>query len=584
MNFNLRRLIRIPDSELSCSTFYFRPDFISCLKKSPFSGKIYPAMQKVVLHISSPAENRKVTLEDEVTIGRTNASQVVLDDTGLSRKNTTFFRDGGNILVADENSTNGTFVNGERISGAAVKLYDGDKINIGSETSIRVEVESAGDEDNRIKNIAAETPKPVENKSKAKNASPKPQGQNSNPEKLPFALIASIASVIAIIFFGAIIFFIARAYEGNGDNGNRIRPTAQINAKAAIPIRVIDPLGGEDPDDIDDLISSWEVEEEPLQASDIEEIKTVSTNTPSQPTDLKVPVEFWQAQMDKARNHVGVNEPLKPLLGGGIGKQKTKLGELISSQGYKQPLDFADLAELHIKGTLVELPIATESYVLDVGGSATKEEFKSFEWGADGQAKVGLIAPGSPKYQILQQLANDFYGQKYDLNNGDDRKKMRMRLLRMYNPNSRKLFEELCKAYSDRFHVPLRISSLIRSMDYQILLNKSNANSFRVSAQNALAPHTSGCAFDLPRSTLSSGEQNFLMDKIIELENVQKLDSIMEGGTNACFHTFIYPDGLPPQGQQQQSKKQSQPPKTQPQKSQTPKPQTTKPPQTSNSK
>ncbi len=49
-----------------------------------------------------------------------------------------------------------------------------------------------------------------------------------------------------------------------------------------------------------------------------------------------------------------------------LDRQKAKLREMISN-GYKQPLDFADLAEKRLKGELVELPMATESYVLDVG-------------------------------------------------------------------------------------------------------------------------------------------------------------------------------------------------------------------------
>jgi len=512
-------------------------------------------MKKITLHIETPGESKTVSFEDEITIGRTDASQIVLDDSGLSRKNTTFFRDGEFVLIVDENSTNGTFVNGERVSGEAKRVFDGDKIKIGSETNISVEIVESREArvENQIGGI--QSSKIEDQKPKAEKPSPKSQIPNPKSEKPPFILMASAGSIFLIVFLGLIIFLVARSYEGGGNNGNRTRPpTAQLNAKLAIPIRVIDPLGGEDPDDIDDLISSWEVFEEPLEASDIEEIKTVSTDTPNQPTDLKVSVEYWQAQMNKARNHPGVNEPLKPVLGTGIAKQKTKLAELIS-RGYKQPLDFADLAELHMKGTLVELPMATEHYVLEVGGSATEEEFKSFEWDANGAAKVGVISPGTPKYQILQQLANNFHGQKYDLNNGRDRKQMRIRLLRMYHPKSRKLFEEICKAYSERFKVPLRISSLTRSMDYQILLNKTNANSFRVSAQNALAPHTSGCAFDLPRSTLSSGEQNFVMAKLAELKNAQNLDSIMEGGANACFHTFIYPDGVPAQSSTTQAKK-----------------------------
>jgi hypothetical protein len=116
----------------------------------------------------------------------------------------------------------------------------------------------------------------------------------------------------------------------------------------------------------------------------------------------------------------------------------------------------------------------------------------------------------------------------------------------MYNANSRKLFEDICKAYYQKFNVPLRVTSLTRSMDYQIGLNKTNSNSFKVSGKGSLPPHTSGCAFDMSRKNLSAEEQNFMMTLLATMERNGKLDSLREGSANACFHTFIYPDGIEP--------------------------------------
>ncbi len=41
--------------------------------------------------------------------GRTSSSKIVLDDIGLSRLNTTFFRDGDAVFVVDENSLERNF-------------------------------------------------------------------------------------------------------------------------------------------------------------------------------------------------------------------------------------------------------------------------------------------------------------------------------------------------------------------------------------------------------------------------------------------------------------------------------------------
>jgi pSer/pThr/pTyr-binding forkhead associated (FHA) protein len=95
-------------------------------------------MKKITLRIENPFERESVVLEDETSIGRTDAARIVLSDSGLSRKNTTFFRDGDAVYVVDENSLNGTFVAGERLSGAPVQVFDGDVVTVGRETRITV--------------------------------------------------------------------------------------------------------------------------------------------------------------------------------------------------------------------------------------------------------------------------------------------------------------------------------------------------------------------------------------------------------------------------------------------------------------
>jgi hypothetical protein len=116
----------------------------------------------------------------------------------------------------------------------------------------------------------------------------------------------------------------------------------------------------------------------------------------------------------------------------------------------------------------------------------------------------------------------------------------------MFNKAARPVLEELGKAYFTQFKRPLRVTSLTRSMDYQIGLNKTNPNSFKVTGKGSLPPHTSGCAFDLARKHMSVEEQNFMMAKLKDMENRGIIDSLREGGANSCFHTFIYADGKPP--------------------------------------
>jgi hypothetical protein len=206
----------------------------------------------------------------------------------------------------------------------------------------------------------------------------------------------------------------------------------------------------------------------------------------------------------------------------------------MQSKGYKIPQDFADLAEKRIAGTLVELPMATEDYVLDVGGSSTGEVFTDFNY-----PRSQPIAPGSPDSNILFQLASNFDGQKYSLDNPTDRRQMKIRMLRMFHPSAKPILEKLAKDYREKFGYPLRVTSLSRSMEYQISLNKGNPNSYVVRGAGSLPPHTSGCTFDLSRKFMTADEQNFLMLQLAEMEKQGVVDALREGNVNACFHVFI---------------------------------------------
>lgn len=66
-------------------------------------------------------------------LGRDNSADVVLDDPGISRQHTEIrvTSDGPHLItnIRDLGSTNGTFVNGERITSQ--RLNDGDRINVG---------------------------------------------------------------------------------------------------------------------------------------------------------------------------------------------------------------------------------------------------------------------------------------------------------------------------------------------------------------------------------------------------------------------------------------------------------------------
>src|SRR5215213_3816373 len=166
-------------------------------------------MKKITLRIENPFERESVVLEDEISIGRTDASQIVLSDTGLSRKNTTFFRDGDAIFVVDENSLNGTFVAGERISSAPVQVFDGDIITLGSETRIAVEIRepsAASPQPSATPPKSVSADKGQRTTDKKSRQTPKPQNQNPKSNAL---LMFAVGSTVLIFALGAVALLIA---------------------------------------------------------------------------------------------------------------------------------------------------------------------------------------------------------------------------------------------------------------------------------------------------------------------------------------------------------------------------------------
>jgi Protein of unknown function (DUF3662)/FHA domain len=81
-----------------------------------------------VLVVDGPGTRHELTTGRNV-IGRGTEADIRLPDTGVSRKHVDVVLDGGTATVEDLGSTNGTLVNGRRVSRQA--LADGDVIRIG---------------------------------------------------------------------------------------------------------------------------------------------------------------------------------------------------------------------------------------------------------------------------------------------------------------------------------------------------------------------------------------------------------------------------------------------------------------------
>lgn len=93
---------------------------------------------QLVMH-SGPTPGKTFALEGDVlTIGRESSNQIAINDAEISRKHSQLVLQGGKYVLTDLGSTNGTFVNGQRLTGQHV-LQPGEVISLGEQISLLFE-------------------------------------------------------------------------------------------------------------------------------------------------------------------------------------------------------------------------------------------------------------------------------------------------------------------------------------------------------------------------------------------------------------------------------------------------------------
>jgi hypothetical protein len=88
---------------------------------------------------SGPTPGATFSLEgDQLIIGRDSSSGIAINDAEISRKHARLTFQGGKYVIEDLGSTNGTFVNGQRLASAVV-LKSGDVVSLGEQIVLMYE-------------------------------------------------------------------------------------------------------------------------------------------------------------------------------------------------------------------------------------------------------------------------------------------------------------------------------------------------------------------------------------------------------------------------------------------------------------
>jgi len=94
----------------------------------------------LVFRVEDVAEPIRLQIPDRVVLGRVDRDGPIPDldltdydavDNGVSRVHASIQRDGDSLYLSDIDSTNGTFLNGQRLGDDPQLLHDGDTIRLG---------------------------------------------------------------------------------------------------------------------------------------------------------------------------------------------------------------------------------------------------------------------------------------------------------------------------------------------------------------------------------------------------------------------------------------------------------------------
>jgi hypothetical protein len=314
----------------------------------------------------------------------------------------------------------------------------------------------------------------------------------------------------------------------------------------------------------------------------------VATPAPTpEPRATPVPPETWAAALEKVEEVRGstgrVDIPAE--LRHYEDRRRFLALQMADSkeENFSLPHDAGELVEMVQRGELVEMPALGDDYILYDVGTASREDplahydqatnkdvklFPDFDaystydaqlaedekrpgkTGAKARAERELLSSFYSdadrrellfkEYKAITDMAYDFRGLSYDLNDPADRTRFQVRLLSFIRPEARDTLLKLAHDYHEQFGRRLPITSLVRTQRYQRRMVRNSPNATGVD----MAPHTTGMAFDISYKFMASDEQNFVMQEVARLEDEGKVESLRE--RNNSFHVYTYADGHRP--------------------------------------
>jgi hypothetical protein len=165
-----------------------------------------------------------------------------------------------------------------------------------------------------------------------------------------------------------------------------------------------------------------------------------------------------------------------------------------------------------------------------------KQRQEAAAWYDDPDRRRTLVT----ERQTLDDVAQRLGKRRYDLDDPQDRRAFRGRLLSFLRPPARDRLLDLAARYRAKFGRPLPVTSLVRTEQYQRQLGETNPNATRIS----IPPHTTGLAYDVYYHYMPGTEQDTLMEMVAEDERAGRVESLRENRDH--IHIFAFADGRRP--------------------------------------
>ena len=100
-------------------------------QRTPRQRKVRSSLGRLVIIAPADQGGRVHVIGDELHLGRAAGCEITVDDTYASQRHARIFRRDGELFVEDLGSTNGSYLNREKVSRPTV-MKEGDRLQIGA--------------------------------------------------------------------------------------------------------------------------------------------------------------------------------------------------------------------------------------------------------------------------------------------------------------------------------------------------------------------------------------------------------------------------------------------------------------------